>query len=119
MLPASIEELKACMQKNGESRRSYIQRWSIIKNSADDFSDKRAIDAFVLGLRRLDFVEEMSRTKPKIVSELMDVANKFADGEDAYHNKRTRSPKDDRSHRYSNHRRRSRNYDNFHIQVAA
>jgi hypothetical protein len=119
MVPASIKELKACMQKNGESRCSYIQRWSIIKNSADDFSDKRAIDAFVLGLRRLDFVEEMSRTKPKIVSELMDVANKFADGEDAYHNKRTRSPEDDRSHRYSNHRRRSRNYDNFHIQVAA
>jgi hypothetical protein len=31
----------------------------------------------------------MGRTKPRIVSELMDVANKFADGEDAYHNKRT------------------------------
>jgi hypothetical protein len=107
------------MQKNGESRRSYIQRWSIIKNSAEDVSDERAINAFVLGLRRSDFVEEMSRTKPKIVSELMDVANKFADGEDAYHNKRTRSPEDDRSHRYSNHRHRSRNYDNFHIQVAA
>jgi hypothetical protein len=63
----------------------------------------------------------MGRTKPKTVVELMDVANRFAHGEDAYQNKRTRSPEDDRSNRYSNHRRRSCNYDNYgsHSQVAA
>jgi hypothetical protein len=44
----------------------------------------------------------MGRIKPKIVAELMDVANRFADGEDAYHNKRTTSPKDDMSNRYNN-----------------
>jgi hypothetical protein len=86
----------------------------------EDISDERAIDAFIVGLRRLDFVKEMGRIKPKIVSELMDVANKFADGEDAYHNKRTGSPKDDRSHLYSNQRCMSRNYDNYssHSQIA-
>jgi hypothetical protein len=66
------------------------------------------IDAFVLGLLRSDFVKEMGKTKPRTVSELMDVTNKFVDGKDAYHNKRTRSPKDDRSNRYSNQRCRSR-----------
>jgi hypothetical protein len=62
----------------------------------------------------------MGRTKPRTVSELMDVANKFADREDAYHNKRTRSPEDSRSHRYNKQRRRSRNYENYnsHSQVA-
>jgi hypothetical protein len=30
----------------------------------------------------------MGRISPKTVSELMDIANKFADGEDAYHKKR-------------------------------
>jgi hypothetical protein len=37
------------------------------------------------------------------------------------HNKRTRSPEDDRGNRYSGQRRRSRNYDNYgsHSQVAA
>jgi hypothetical protein len=40
----------------------------------------------------------MGQIKPKIVLE----ANKFADGEDAYQNKRTRSPEDDMSNRYSN-----------------
>jgi hypothetical protein len=63
----------------------------------------------------------MGWIKPKIVAELMEVATRFADGEDAYHNKRKRSPEDDRSNGYNNHRRRSRNYDNYnsHGQVAA
>jgi hypothetical protein len=84
-------------------------------------SDERAIDAFIIGLRRGDLVEEMGRIKPKTVSDLMDVANRFADGEDACNNKRTRSPEDDRGTRYGGQRRRSRNYDNYgsHSQIAA
>jgi hypothetical protein len=63
----------------------------------------------------------MDRIKPKTVSDLMDIANISADGEDACNNKRTRSPKDDRGNRYNGQRRRSRNYDNYgsHSQVAA
>jgi hypothetical protein len=47
--PASIEEVKACIQQHNESLRSYIQRWSIIKNSTVDVLDERAIDTFTLG----------------------------------------------------------------------
>jgi hypothetical protein len=43
----------------------------------------------------------------------MDIANRFADDEDACDNKRTRSPEDDRGNRYNSQRRRSRNYDNY------
>jgi hypothetical protein len=57
--PASIEEVKACIQQRDEMLRSYIQRWSIIKNSTVDVSDERAIDAFTLGLRRGDLIKEM------------------------------------------------------------
>jgi hypothetical protein len=62
----------------------------------------------------------MGWIKPRIVSELMYIANRFTDGEDACNNKRTRSPDDDRGNRYSSQRRRSRNYDNYgsHSQVA-
>jgi hypothetical protein len=49
--PTSIEEVKAYVQQCNETLRSYIQRWSIIKNSAVEVSDERAIDAFTLGLR--------------------------------------------------------------------
>jgi hypothetical protein len=48
---ASIEEVKAYVQQRNETLSSYIQRWSIIKNSAVKVSDERAIDAFTLGLR--------------------------------------------------------------------
>jgi hypothetical protein len=63
----------------------------------------------------------MGRIKPKTVSDLMDIANRFADGEDACNNKRTRSPEDNRGNRYRGQRRRSCNYDNYgsHSQVAA
>jgi hypothetical protein len=107
-LPTSLEEVKSCMQSKGETLCSYIHRWSIIKNSAEDVSDKRAIDAFSAGLRRLDLVEELGRTRPKTVSELMEIANKFTDGEDAYNNKMAHSPEVDRA---SRQRRRSRNED--------
>jgi hypothetical protein len=85
-----------------------MQRWSIIKNSAEDVSDEWAVDTFSAGLRCSDLVEELGRTKPRTVSELMEVANKFTDGEDAYNNKRARSPEVDKA---SRQRRRSRNED--------
>jgi hypothetical protein len=100
--------MKSCVQRKDETLRSYIQRWSVIKNSAEDVSNERAIDAFLAGLRRSDLVEEVGRTKPRTVSELMEVANRFADGEDAYNNKRGRSPEVDRA---SRQRRRYRNGD--------
>jgi hypothetical protein len=74
----------------------------------EDVFNEQAVDAFLAGLRRSDLVEELGRTRPRTVSELMEVANRFADGEDAYNNKRARSPE---VYRASRQRRRSRNED--------
>jgi hypothetical protein len=104
----SLEEVKSCVHRKDETLCSYIQQWSIIKNSIEDVSDERAVDAFSAGLRCSDLVEELGRTKPKTLSELMEVANRFADGEDTYNNKRGRSPEVDRA---SRQRRRYRNED--------
>jgi hypothetical protein len=57
----------------------------------------------------LDLVEELGRARPKTVLELIEIASRFTDGEDAYNNKRARSPEVDRA---SRQRRRSRNKDN-------
>jgi hypothetical protein len=64
---ASLEEVKSCVQRKDETLRSYIQWWSIIKNSTESVSDERAVDAFSAGLRCSDLVEELGRTKPKTV----------------------------------------------------
>jgi hypothetical protein len=116
--PASLEEVKSCVQQKGKTLHSYIQHWSVIKNSAEDVFDERAIDAFSSGLRRSDLVEEIGRTRPKTVSELIEVANRFTDGEDAYNNKRGHSPEVDRA---SRKRQRYHNGDNHarRNQVAA
>jgi hypothetical protein len=121
MRPALIEEIKACVQRSGESLRSYIQHWSVIKNSGKDVSDERAVDAFISRLHRPEFIEEMGHLKPKKLSKLMDIANRFADGEDTYHNKMTCSPEDDQSQCYNNQRCRLCNFKNYgaHNQVAA
>jgi hypothetical protein len=120
--PASIEELRACVQKASEPVRAYLQRWSITKKSAENISDERAIDAFNNGLRRKDFVEELGRVRLKTISELMDLANKWANGEDAVSNKRARSPEEERYRRNNDSKRRgSRNYEDYDKpnQVAA
>jgi hypothetical protein len=54
-------------------------------------------------------VEEIGRKRPATVAKLMEEANRFADGEDAYNNKRGRSPEADRT---SRQRRRHRSRDN-------
>jgi hypothetical protein len=54
-------------------------------------------------------VEEIGRKRPTTVAELMEEANRFADGEDAYNNKRGCSPEGDRT---SKQRRRHRSRDN-------
>jgi hypothetical protein len=79
--PASIEELISFTQEYNELLRSYIQCWSTVKNSAEDVSDEMAVDASVPGLHCPQFSEEMGRLKPRRVLELMDIANKFVDGE--------------------------------------
>jgi hypothetical protein len=96
------------MQRKGKTLCSYIHQWSIIKNSAEDVSSERAVDAFTAGLRHSDLVEELGRARPKMVSELIEIASRFADREDTYNNKRAHSPEVDRA---SRQRRRSRNED--------
>jgi hypothetical protein len=63
-------------------------------------------------------VEEIGRARPKIVSELMETANRFADEEDAYNNKMGHSPEVDKT---SRQRRRYRKGDNHgrRNQIAA
>jgi hypothetical protein len=77
--------------------RMYIQRWSIIKKLAENVSDERAIDAFIAGIRRRDLIEELVRSNPRTIADLMEIANRWANGEDDVHNKQQRSPAEDRN----------------------
>jgi hypothetical protein len=93
--------------------RMYIQRWNINKNSAENISDERAIDACVARIRRRDFVEDLGRTNPKTIAAFMEIANHWADGEDVVHNNRHRSPEDERNRNFQNRRRFSRQFSDY------
>ena len=100
--PATFEELQACKQRTNESLRSYIRRWTTIRNSVGTVSEDRAIDAFTQGLARRDFREALGREKPISIAQLMKVANEWADGEDSVRDKDRESPHHEhnsRSHR--------------------
>jgi hypothetical protein len=86
--PTSFEELRLCVQKIGETLRSYISRWLSIRNTSENMSPKRAIDAFQDGLIRRDFREKLGQSKPKTINHLMSLANEWADGEDSIANPR-------------------------------
>ena len=81
--PKTFEELRTCKQKSDESLRSYIRRWTTIRNSVGNVSEDRAIDAFKNGLWREDFKETLGREDPKTMAALMVLATKWADGEDS------------------------------------
>ncbi|KAK1619631.1 hypothetical protein QYE76_025148 [Lolium multiflorum] len=80
--PVGIEELRSCRQKQKESMRSYIGRFTKLLNAAEDVSVDRAIDAFSDGVQRESYIEELGRKKPKTITKLMEIANSWADGED-------------------------------------
>ncbi|KAK1664329.1 hypothetical protein QYE76_052488 [Lolium multiflorum] len=123
--PVGIEELRNCQQKQKESMRSYIGRFTKLLNAAEDVSVDRAIDAFSDGVRRESYIEELGRKKPKTITKLMEIANSWADGEDNVQD-RERSddedddqPKHDSGSRRDRHKRRkNRNYDDNNLVAA-
>ena len=61
----TFEELRACRQRSDETLRSYIRRWTSIRNSVGTISEDRAMDAFTNGVLRKDFREALGRQKAK------------------------------------------------------
>ncbi|KAK1660943.1 hypothetical protein QYE76_049102 [Lolium multiflorum] len=123
--PVGIEELRNCRQKQKESMRSYIGRFTKLLNAAEDVSVDRAIDAFSDGVQRESYIEELGRKKPKTITKLMEIANSWADGEDNVRRPRQRSddedddqPKHDSGGRRDRHKRRkNRNYDDNNLRT--
>jgi hypothetical protein len=58
------------MQRTHESIRSYIQRWTNLKNLTQDISEEIAIDAFQHGVHRRELKEELGRARPRTINQL-------------------------------------------------
>jgi hypothetical protein len=72
-----------CRQQPGESLREYIRRFSKQRTELPNITDSDVIGAFLAGTTCRDLVSKLGRKTPTKASELMDIATKFASGQEA------------------------------------
>jgi hypothetical protein len=83
MCPRNSWDLRSCRQQPGESLREYIRRFSKQRTELPNITDSDVIGAFLAGTTCRDLVSKLGRKTPTKASELMDIATKFASGQEA------------------------------------
>jgi hypothetical protein len=81
--PGNSWDLRSCLQQPGESLREYIWWFPKQRTEMPNVTDSNVIGAFLAGTTCRDLVRKLGRKTPTKVSELMDVATKFASGQEA------------------------------------
>jgi hypothetical protein len=81
--PRNSWDLQSCRQLSGESLRDYIRRFSKQRTELPNITDSDVIGAFLAGTTCRDLVSKLGRKTPTRASELMDIATKFASGQEA------------------------------------
>jgi hypothetical protein len=81
--PRNSWDLRSCRQQPRESLRDYIRRFSKQRTELPNITDSDVIGAFFAGTTYCDLVSKLGRKTPTRVSELMDIATKFASGQEA------------------------------------
>jgi hypothetical protein len=81
--PGNSWDLRSCRQQLGESLRDYIRRFSKQRIELPNITDSDVIGAFLVGTTYRDLVSKLGRKTPTRASELMDIATKFASGQEA------------------------------------
>jgi hypothetical protein len=81
--PGNSWDLWSCRQQPGESLREYIRRFSKQCIEFPNITDLDIIGAFLADTTCRDLVSKLGRKTPTKASELMDIATKFASGQEA------------------------------------
>jgi hypothetical protein len=81
--PGNSWDLRSCHQQPGESLREYIRWFSKQRTELPKITDSDVIGAFLAGTTCRDLVSKLGRKTPTRVSELMDIATKFASDQEA------------------------------------
>jgi hypothetical protein len=81
--PGNSWDLRSYRQQPGESLRDYIRRFSKQRTELPNITDSDVIGAFLTGTTCRDLVSKLGRKTPTRASELMDIATKFASGQQA------------------------------------
>jgi hypothetical protein len=83
MRPGNSWDLRACIQKPGESLWDIIRYFSKCCTELSSVSQSEIVHAFLEGTTCRDLVRELGRSPPVDSNELFDIATSFASGEEA------------------------------------
>jgi hypothetical protein len=83
MHPGNSWDLRSCHHQPRESLRDYIRRFSKQRTELPNITDSDVIGAFLAGTTCRDLVSKLGRKTPTRANELMDIATKFASGQEA------------------------------------
>jgi hypothetical protein len=72
---STAETLKTIKQKHDESLRNYVKRFCNARNGIPHIQDIEIINAFRDGVSYVKTVEEIALKKPKMVADLLTVAD--------------------------------------------
>jgi hypothetical protein len=81
--PGNSWDLRSCRQQPGESLRDYIRRFSKQRTELPNITNSDVIGAFLAVTTCRDLVSKLGRNTSTRASELMDIATKFASGQEA------------------------------------
>jgi hypothetical protein len=81
--PGNSWDLRSCRQQLGESLREYIQWFSKQRTELPNITDSNVIGTFLADTMCRDLVSKLGHKTPTKASELMDIATKFASGQEA------------------------------------
>ena len=113
--PGTKYDLEKVRDYSGEPLREYIRRYLDTRLSIPNISNEEAISAFIKGLcYHDDFRNKLLRKRPTTVHDLLQVAKKWADAEDAdlqLKEDTGRLPRSDHAARRSDDRRDDRRRD--------
>jgi hypothetical protein len=81
--PGNSWDLRSCRQQLGESLQDYIRRFSKQRTELPNITDSDVIGAFLAGTTCRGLVSKLGLKTPTKASKLMDIATKFASGQEA------------------------------------
>ena len=81
--PGTKHDLNRINQKLSELLRSYIRRFSEMRNSIPNITEAEVITAFVRGLHHRELRSKFNRKPPTGIGEMITTANQYADAEEA------------------------------------
>lgn len=78
-----FSHLYGVKQDRGESLRNFLNKWKTEVNTVCDFDSKAAILMFIQALRLGNFHRQLNSHHPRSNEELMRIANRYAEAEEA------------------------------------